>query len=88
MTSMPMRGMIMPPHCLEPQFCATRQRMDWSLLRSQWKRTRMRPYSSQSISSPSLPTTNAVCGPCTSGRGVTCIGWNGFSALTNSYWPS
>ena len=91
-----MRGMNIDPHAAPAQLCATRiQHDDFEPLcdeprssgRSQWKRTRTRPWKSVEISSSSSPgaaITSAVCGPCTSGRGVSSSGRMGVSEATHS----
>ena len=63
------------PQFLPDQGVITRTKQEEvSLLspsRSQWNWILIRPCSSVQISSPLLPTTVAVCRPCTSGQGVT-----------------
>ena len=66
---------------MPPTGCATRIQHELfsSFLpcRSQWNWTFTRPYLSVEICSPARPTTNAVCGPATTGLGVPPGGRNG-----------
>src|SRR5262249_47805302 len=80
-TSCPIRGTLIIPHCRPAQLVATRTQhelFESSLpSRSQWNCTFTRLYLSEKISSPGGPTTTAVCVPWTVGRGVTRAGRNG-----------
>src|SRR5690349_4872584 len=78
-----MRGMEIAPQPFPVHGCETRIQHELFSLRfasrSQWNCTLTRPYLSVKISSPALPTTTAVCGPCTVGLGVTRGGRKGTS---------
>ncbi len=90
MTSWPMRGMWMAPHCLPAHGVATRtqQELSASFLpsRSQWNCTFTRPYLSVKISSPGWPDHDGGLRPLDRRRGVTRGGRYGRPAGMHVKW--
>ena len=90
----------MAPQPCPAQSCETRTQQEHAPLRSQGKSTMTRPYLSTQISLPEspvspppaspeswmLPTTVAVCGPCTNGLGVRRAGRNGTESGMHVKW--